>query len=180
MLATILGPILAVQAQKYLERSREKQASRDRVFRTLMATRAARVSAEHVQALNTIDLAFYGSGNKEKLVRTAWRAYLDHLGLRYANDAATQWGIKRDELFFDLLHAMAQSLSYDFDKTYIKNSSYSPIAHGDSEKDLEAIRVSLAQILSGKKLFPVWVRGVSEGRSLEAPDGAARAMGDGV
>ena len=60
-LATLLGPILAVQAQKWIEGVREQRTRKLRVFTQLMATRAARLSAEHVQAINMIDLVFYGS-----------------------------------------------------------------------------------------------------------------------
>jgi hypothetical protein len=54
--ATLIAPLLAIQAQKWLERFREDQERKLRVFKTLMATRATVVSAEHVQALNMIDL----------------------------------------------------------------------------------------------------------------------------
>jgi hypothetical protein len=57
--ATLLGPILAVQAQKWLERWRDYRNRKMWVFQTLMATRAARLEAEHVRALNMIDLVFY-------------------------------------------------------------------------------------------------------------------------
>ena len=60
MLATFLGPIAAVQAQKYLERRREVENRKISVFYALMATRSARISPEHVRALNSISLAFYG------------------------------------------------------------------------------------------------------------------------
>lgn len=79
--ATFAGPIAAVQAQKWIERSREKHQRRLTIFHTLMATRAARAnSVEHVQALNSIDLFFDGRGAKVKAVRNAWGVYLDHLG----------------------------------------------------------------------------------------------------
>jgi len=49
--ATVVGPILAVQAQKAVERARERRGRKAWLFHSLMATRAARVSPEHVQAL---------------------------------------------------------------------------------------------------------------------------------
>ena len=42
--ATLLGPVLAVQAQKLLERQRDIKGWRLAIFRTLMATRAAMLS----------------------------------------------------------------------------------------------------------------------------------------
>ena len=58
ILAVILGPILAVQAQKAIERWRERRNRKLWVFKTLMATRGSRLSPNHVQALNMIDLEF--------------------------------------------------------------------------------------------------------------------------
>jgi hypothetical protein len=152
---TFAAPVAAVQAQKWIERHREKRRGKDYVFRTLMATRAARVSAEHVQALNMIDLEFYGGGTKEKKVREVWKQYLDHLNTRYDKEAAAAWGMRQDELFVDLLYEMANCLGYDFDKTHIKNSSYSPVAHGNLGHDQNLIRWGLVKILTGNASIPV-------------------------
>src|SRR5258708_1933587 len=104
------GPVAAVQAEKWLERRHANRKGKDYVFRTLMATRAARVSPEHVQALNMIDLEFYRGGVKHRRVRDAWKAYLDHLNRRYDKDNVAAWGLKREELFIDLLFEMAVCL----------------------------------------------------------------------
>ena len=56
--ATILGLILAVQAQKAVEALREHRTRKTSLFEQLMATRASRVSSEPVRALNMIDLVF--------------------------------------------------------------------------------------------------------------------------
>lgn len=58
--AVILGPILAVQVQKRIEKLREKWGRKNHLFQILMSTRASRLSPDHVQALNMIDLVFYG------------------------------------------------------------------------------------------------------------------------
>ena len=87
--STLLGPILAVQAQKWVERAREAVQRRNWIFITLMATRQARVSFEHVRALNSIDLAFYGRRMLGRAWRTpssqavlgAWHDYHGHLSV---------------------------------------------------------------------------------------------------
>ena len=56
--ATLLGPILAVQAQKVLEGLREYRAAKLWVFRSLMTTRMQRLSIDHVRTLNMIDICF--------------------------------------------------------------------------------------------------------------------------
>lgn len=52
---------------------------------------------------------------------------------------------------------MARVLEYDFDKTHIKNSSYSPMAHGNIEEQQEALRRGLIELLEGKRVVPMYV-----------------------
>lgn len=80
VVATLLGPVLAIQAQKILERSRDRKERRMVIFRTLMATRASVLSPAHVEALNAIPIEFYGNTGKLKEINEAWKLYLDHLG----------------------------------------------------------------------------------------------------
>ena len=167
VIATVMGPILAVQAQKYLERHRDQKRAKDTIFRVLMATRATRLAGEHVQALNGIELAFYGGGRKEKRVLEAWTAYHDHLNTKFGKEAASEWGIRQADLFIDLLHVMAVSLRYDFDKTHIKNSWYSPEAHGTIEQELNIIRGALAEIVTGRRSFPVVAIAATEEEAKE-------------
>ena len=123
--STLVAPLLAVQAQKWLERFREDSERKLRVFKTLMATRAAYVSPEHVQALNMIDLEFQGV--KFKSVRTEWKTYLDHLSSYPKDDEKLQalWGEKRVDFLASLLMKMGKSLDYEFDEVHIKKGIYS-------------------------------------------------------
>jgi hypothetical protein len=154
--ATLLGPVLAVQAQKYLERDREIKQRRAWIFRTLMATRATSLSPAHVEALNAIPIEFYGHDKKLKAIIDKWKAYLDHLGQK--SMAMEVWGPKRHELFIDLLHEMAGFLGYEFNRVEISNEIYSPEGHAKIETDQELIRRGLAQLLSGQFALPVVVK----------------------
>jgi hypothetical protein len=49
----------------------------------------------------------------------------------------------------DLLYAMAKALNYDFNKTQIKNSTYSPTAHSRIEDEQERIRAMTLELLEG-------------------------------
>lgn len=155
--ATLLGPVLAVQAQKWIERARENREQKLRVFAQLMTTRATRLAGEHVQALNYIDLVFRkrwpAERAKNKAVREAWRLYSDKLnqGIAENETAVGIWASERDELFIDLLEAMSKALGFnDFDKVLLKRGAYSPKAHGDQESLLRNIQGGLAEMLSGK------------------------------
>lgn len=157
--ATIAGPILAVQAQKWVELLREHRGRKLWVFQQLMATRAARVSADHVKALNMIDLVFYGShffgihrrSKAERLVIDAWREYLDHLGTKADDEAALAvWSAQSEELLTNLLFAIAKDVRYKFDRVQLKKGVYSPRAHGDLEVEQNLIRRLLLKLLSGE------------------------------
>lgn len=157
--ATLLGPVLAVQVQKYLEGWRAEKERRTRVFKTLMATRAARLSAAHVEALNLIDLEFPSDKKQFKRVRSAWKAYHTHLGENVPEEAQVQavFFSKRQDLFEDMLYEMALALGYDFDKTQIGKDAYSTQYQEKMEADALIIRTKLVEVLTGKAAFPMAV-----------------------
>ena len=149
------GPIVAVQLTRYLDDRREIRGRKLKIFKTLMATRSYTVSWAHVEALNRIDLEFDKHRGKERAVLEAWREYLDLL----SNDKLSpdQWSTKRVDLLVELLHKMAIVLNYDFDKTQIKNSSYSPVAHGNMESQQEALRRGAIELLNGTRAVPIYI-----------------------
>jgi hypothetical protein len=166
--ATVLGPVLAVQAQKWVERSQSKRAMKDGIFRTLMATRAARLAPEHVQALNMIDIAFYGrrvfgfryQSKVEKTVSRAWRDYFDSLEIdnaNYSEDQNSRLFDMRFDKFLVLLGTIAIAQNYDFDPVELRKKMYSPVLHGKVEDEQTAIRVGLAKILKGEASLPMTV-----------------------
>lgn len=166
IVAVLAGPLLAVQVQKWLEARREARYRRLALFRTLMTSRANRVSIAHVEALNTIDLEFGTSAPGDKPVRDAWRVYHDHLNTR-ADDVG-RWNDKNNELFIELLHAMARSLGYDFDKVLLKRGLYSPQAHGDELLYIQAVRKALLEVLDGKR--PIPIRTVDDSQGITPED----------
>lgn len=113
--ATIVGPILAVQAQKWIERLRETRERKLRIFYVLMGSRAARTSPEHVQALNLIDLLFRRKA--ERPIIEAWEAYREHLNKDTEKMTPFQleaWGTRGNDHFNDLIYAMSVALGYHF------------------------------------------------------------------
>jgi len=128
-----------------------------------MATRAYTISWDHVEALNRIDLEFDKNEKTEKAVIEAWKEYLDLLGNKQLTPE--QWAVKRVDLLVELLHKMAIVLNYDFDKTHIKNSSYSPMAHGELEGQQAAIRKGVIEVLGGKRPVPMFVTNLPRGQS---------------
>ena len=155
--ATILGPVFAVQAQKFLERGHEKDGRRLAIFRTLMATRAAPLSTVHVEALNAIPVDFYGKESSLKEINEAWQLYFDHLNVKPIDEV---WMDRRKVLFIDPLYLLAKFLRYSFSKAELQRNIYSPTAHGDLEEDQTMIRRGLVKLLKGEINLPLAIREV--------------------
>lgn len=147
--AVLLAPLIAIQVQKKLEIHREQRNRKLAIFKTLMATRASRLSADHVQALNMIDLEFYGK-RYEKVVQS-WKTYLDHLGNFPKDDekAVPVWIGKQADLLADLLMEMGKVLDYEFDVVHVKKGIYYPEAHGKLEDQNALLREGILRLLYG-------------------------------
>ena len=160
--ATLLGPILAVQAQKVLEGLREYRAAKLWVFRSLMTTRMQRLSIDHVRALNMIDICFYGrrifvwhrQTAAEKKVATAWKIYLDNLATDVKEWPESRQQIhynNRDKQFNSLLAAIGAAVDYHFDEVHIEKAGYIPVAHNDNETKQQQLLESAVGVLQGKQ-----------------------------
>lgn len=159
--ATLIGPVLAVQAQKWVERARDRSNRKRWIIYTLMATRGARLAQEHVGALNSIDLTFYGlqffwirwQSKKERSVIERWRTYLAHLDTARPvapGVAQTEWDDRTNDHFFNLLDKLLVEQHFDFDLVQIKRGNYSPEAHYAAEWQNLALRTSAIEWLSGR------------------------------
>mgnify|MGYP000320012024 CR=1 FL=1 len=151
--ATLIGPIAAVQVQVFLDRRRSAYERRIQIFRTLMCTRGATLSPEHVSALNAIPLEFHGKGKKLKELNDQWKLYLDHHDQRKA--PADAWEPRRRDLFTQMMFLMSQLLGFKISKAYIDGDFYNPNIFGHIENDQAAIRQGLAKILRGDGALPV-------------------------
>src|SRR5882672_837766 len=154
--STLLSPFLAVFVQKKIEEWREAKNAKLWIFKTLMATRTATLSFNHVQALNMIDLEFSASKKKEKAVKDIWKEYLDHLSSLPGQPEAQKtaigpWLMRSQDYLADLLVAMGSCLRYKFDRVYIKKGIYAPEGHSRDEAELRAIRVQILKLLSGEQ-----------------------------
>jgi hypothetical protein len=154
--AIVAGPMSVFWLQRWREKVRDKRGRRLHVFRELMLTRGTRLSQRHVEALNAIDVEYYGDDK----ISEAWKIYFDHFcqanpQQRRSEAELAVWSQKGDDLLNDLLYAMAQALGYRFDEVAIKRNVYTPIAHGQLEDDLNAIRKGFVEVLSGTKRIPM-------------------------
>ena len=171
--AVLIGPISAVQLTRWIDNRKEIRERKLAIFKTLMATRSYTVSPHHVEALNRIDLEFTSATAKERAVRESWKQYLDLLG--DGNISPEQWAIRRADLLVDLLHAMGRALEYEFDKTHIKNATYSPVVHGRIEQEQDAIRRGVISLLEGRTAIPIIAASTSPAGAENRQPAGARA-----
>ena len=162
--ATIAGPVLAVWASEWRHSRRSKHEARERVFQTLMSTRATRLNIVHVEALNQIDFVF--QDKKYNQIRVSWMLYRQHLqSIESASvgEAQAVWQSKANDLFANLLHEIAKGLNLSFTKSYIIDKSYRPDAHLANELDFIEIRQLILQVLKDGR--PINIRSVDESKT---------------
>lgn len=155
--ATFVGPIAAVQAQKWLEKRRAINDRRNHVFRVLMATRAAKLSPGHVEALNAVPVEFYGRSKKLKPIVDDWHTYLNTL----ENKASLEGQViaeKRQSAFLDMLHKMSTYLGYSFNRSELEKDVYYPTGHRVIEDDQDVIRRGVASLFKGETTVPMAVK----------------------
>ena len=119
------------------------------LFLTLMSTRAAYLSPEHVRALNSIVVVFNKPGDTK--VRDAWRRVLEHVETPAMTTQGTPvpgWFERYFDLKVDLFQAMAATIGYTFTADDLKRQVYSPISHGEAEEELQRIRKTLVKVLT--------------------------------
>lgn len=157
LIAIILGPIVALDLQRRLDRGREAKNRKLWVFKTLMSFRATFLAPQFVQALNLIDVEFDTKNEKEKAVLNAWKVLLDHLvDLGKPNPPANA-DDKTATLTTNLLIAMGKCLGYDFDEVQIKKGAYYPMGLGNVEQEQHAVRRGVLDVLLGKRRIPVGI-----------------------
>lgn len=163
VLATIVGPILAVWAAEWRQQNKAKADRKEWVFRTLMSTRGAKLRPEHVAAINHIEFAFPKSSCPA--IEDARSLYRKHLrspdSVSEVEGVRQAWGNKANELFAELLYLMAQDLKIPFTKSDITEESYHPDAHLFNELELREIRTLVLQVLKNGR--PINIRPIQDG-----------------
>ena len=188
--AIVVGPILAVQISEYLCRRRDAHYRKVHIFRTLMANRAAQLTASNIEALNLVYFEFgtvaksylrkfwmaaTGQAKRERDVIECWRLYLGHL-----NDASysgAPWEAKRADLFTDLLYAVSVAVGYRSEKSQIKNGAYYPKAFSEAEAANLQSRTLLLEILAGRRQLPQFELGFRGKLALADSDSADHLPG---
>jgi hypothetical protein len=115
---------------------------------TLMRTRKAALSPDHVNALNLVEIDFYGS----KSVRAAHSELIRHFN-NYGNNP--QWYERHRTLLAKLLSEMAAYLGYQIPQLEVFEGGYYPSGFAQAEELQQALRLGLIELLGGKRTLPV-------------------------
>jgi hypothetical protein len=146
--ATFLGPIFAVLVTRFIDQRREVRNRRLYIFRTLMATRRAQLTTEHVTALNLIEIDFQG----KREVLAAWKEYFNNLATDPNNEPALKRAYaERPAALTKLLHAIAKVVRYKIEQLDIMAGGYTPQAVYDNFQRQQEIQAAAIEVLSGKK-----------------------------
>lgn len=151
--ATLAGPVLAVQAQKMVERLGEAKKQKEELFRTLMVTRGTRLAFEHVRALNSIDVIFSSKKKDEKRVIEAWRLYAQNLNqstMGFSEAQNVAWQNRNDDLFLDLLEALAKAVGFEAERERLRGA-YLPVWHAEIELAQRKTLDNAARVLAGEQ-----------------------------
>jgi hypothetical protein len=143
--AIIVGPVLALLVQRILDHLRQDKRQRLELYLTLMGTRGAPVSPQHVNALNSVPVVF--NKRRHTKIRTALQTLLQHTGAPRAA-APAKWDERYADLKADLLQAMGADVGYNFTVDDVKRQLYAPMGHIEAELDLLQIRQAPTKIIT--------------------------------
>lgn len=182
VVAILLAPIIALRVQTKLEAAKEKRQRKLIIFKTLIATYATRVSPDHIQALNMINIEFYGIES----VLDSWRLYHQHLitpdpqandaslSIKERNDFAEKWLQNGNELFINMLVEMSNEVGFPFDQPTLSIGVYYPGAQQKIEEENIILREGLIKIICNReplsmdvKSFPVDVEALNKQTKLQ-------------
>ncbi len=164
--AVLIGPVLAVLVTRFNDDRREKKSRQLSILRSLIKTRQVRLDAEHVGALNVIELEFYSV----KSIITAYTDYIAHLASAIPPENAQEnYFRNRHDLFVALLHAIGSHLGYSFDKLDLDRRAYSPIAWVDEQDRARKNAALLTELLEGRRSLPVFNLIVNQGQFPPPP-----------
>ena len=152
--AIILGPILAVGTQLWMQARKAQRDAKLWVFNQLMAHRATVVNVNFVQAFNLIDAVYYKNGE----VRAKRREFLAVVNAAQGRNMTPQEIERCKDLVAEMLAKMGSELGYDFDHTQIKDTGYYPVGFEKMDNAALALREKALAVLDGNANIGVVIR----------------------
>ena len=173
IIGLFVGPIVGALITLWLQNRGLERERRLNIFRALMRNRRTWVDADHVAALNLIEVEFHKS---PKIVE-AYRAFFQSLNVPYPKMPAEelyqgideQESIKRINAYNDrtyiikknlhtkLVALIAKNLGYKIEQIDILEGGYLPQAFTDLETEQNAIRRFFVELYLGRRSIPVTI-----------------------
>ena len=171
LIALIAGPVAAVIITRYQDDQRQYHGRRMDIFRTLMRTRRAALSPDHIGALNLVEIEFAD----EPAVVLAWKELFTHFGTAHGrrgeekieglteqkeiekrNEAfGGRLVQERQRLLAKLLHAIAKAEGFKIEQLEIFDGSYTPQFWSDIETEQAIIRKFVVDLAYARKVVPM-------------------------
>lgn len=167
VLATLLSPLIAVIVTRLMDERRSRRDRQRTVFETLMLTRRASMSQEHVRALNQIELEFAS----DRDVTAAFRAYFDNLGIDLPSEPAAleRATSRRRRLFAELVQIIGERLNFKIDKMDLIEGGYYPRGWQEDEHLARNNGILINEVLRARR--PLWITGVPQAGVIAPPIG---------
>jgi len=164
VVATAVGPLAAVLITRWLETRREAELRRHWVFTVLMGLRGVIANAEHVRALNVVQVHFY----KDEKVITAWKRFVEHTETKASDEKGwIEWNLKQRELLNGMLSEIAVALDIPIDSVDLRRGGYAPQAWADREAG-EQDRLFVFQALAASIRAGEWKDFIKDQDELKA------------
>lgn len=173
LIAIFAGPVSAILVSRHLDDRKERHGRQMEIFRTLMRTRRTPVWADHVGALNLVEIEF----KDDPKVIAAWKALFEHFAARHVRaldeqttDAMTpeevgqrnrrfdeRLGTERQKLLAKLLHAIAKRMRFNAEQLDIFEGGYTPQGWENVDTEQRLIRQFALEFLAGRRSVPIAV-----------------------
>lgn len=154
VVATFLGPLIAVLVTRWIDQTRETKTRKLWVFRSLLANRRATLSKEFVDAMNLVEIEFFGN---ERVIGL-WRRVMDKLHTDvsgFKDDERDRHFEEINDLRAKMMHEIGLSLGYKMEQLDILRGGYFPEGWRSLEHRNELINHFLADVALGQRAFPI-------------------------
>ncbi len=147
VIATLLGPVLAVFITRLNDERRDQRNRRMEVFRSLMGARRAPLSPDRIKALNLVEIEFHGV----KSVEASYKDLFQHFHTKITEENSDAWHETSRKLSTRLLTEIAKVLGYKLQQLDVLDGGYYPQGFVDIETEQQIVRRLFIETLSGKR-----------------------------
>jgi hypothetical protein len=175
--AIFAAPVTVLWVQGKRDEKKALRLRRELIFKALWVNRRRPFYLARVDALNMIDVEFFG----EQKVIDAWQYLFAHYVQEHPGLNDDQIVREREEKFATLLFEISQVLGYKFGKTHIRDNIYRPNLHGQFDNIEFETRRLVLELLKSDALPVKFVQGTPQQNPVPVPipesvPGAANAQ----